>query len=755
VAVVGALIIAFDHLKESVGIAGKFETLQTRLAMVSHSMEDAKHKLEELDHFAASNALELPQVVQASMSLDKFTKGALAGKDVLKFLGDAAIYSGSSIDEVGNAVAMLYAGLKAGAPVTRAVSALEHMGVISVDTAHKVDELSQITNKGGRDFTRLWSTVVSEMSTANGAMELRMTTWEGMVSKLKIEWEDLHRVMGEPVMQALKPLVEDITHLFEGWKSNAQGFGQTIGQIIIQLQAMVRVLGTDGGFGLALRAAADTFNEMLDRGITALGMVAMDWMTRAGKALISTLEVLGTSAFWGKMGNALMEIGKTFVKSLGKDLAALWEQIKGNQPMVLSPLYKSTALMGPPQGKLGAVNQMSENATRDTKPLGFMDAYNAARWTPTKAQADYAERIKTATEEITQIEERAQNYKFPGVGAGSGSGISEGIGGAKASAAGMPSEAEVKRLKDLAADAMKVHEEFAAKGDFSKITSQLSALRDAGMLTTERLSQAHKELDTEFSQSIQRVTEMHDRGMITMEEFDKKVEDTKVNYIKAINDMANLSPFDKLMRQWADLKTQSQQMSVDIANSLSNNLTSGLTALVTGTKSAKDAFNDMAKGIILDIVQMTIKLMIQYAIQSALGMVTGKSFAPMTAASIPAGVHHTGGTVGGGGATRSVSAAAFTGAAHFRFGGVIASGERPIIAEAGEQVLTRDQAKDIKSRLNADSKPQERQRQQNVTILNVMDMRQVDEHLANNPGVLLNVMSRHAPKIRRMMNGNG
>lgn len=91
-------------------------------------------------------------------------------------------------------------------------------------------------------------------------------------------------------------------------------------------------------------------------------------------------------------------------------------------------------------------------------------------------------------------------------------------------------------------------------------------------------------------------------------------------------------------------------------------------------------------------------------------------------------------------------------ASRYNTGGKIpgmGSGERAAIVEPGETVLTKDQAADIRSRLGEKPKGEaSRTEGQGVTILNVMDMKEVERHLASNPGVLINIMSRERSRIK-------
>jgi hypothetical protein len=220
---------------------------------------------------------------------------------------------------------------------------------------------------------------------------------------------------------------------------------------------------------------------------------------------------------------------------------------------------------------------------------------------------------------------------------------------------------------------------------------------------------------------------------------------------KASEDAAkrNQTALQRLLSDWGNLRKQVDEASVGMANSLADNLTTGLVAMMDGTKSAKEAFADMAKSIVADILQITMRLMVQYAIQSALGMVVGTPSVPVA---VP--VAHDGGEVGSVRRTRAVGAGAFVGAMRYHTGGQVGlkPGEEPAILEKGETVLSKEDTAAMKKRLAGDtSQPTNQQQGQGVTIVNVVDPRQVEEYLATNPNAILNVMAKNSGTIRRML----
>lgn len=104
--------------------------------------------------------------------------------------------------------------------------------------------------------------------------------------------------------------------------------------------------------------------------------------------------------------------------------------------------------------------------------------------------------------------------------------------------------------------------------------------------------------------------------------------------------------------------------------------------------AARDAFLQFASDFLREIAQMIIR-------QAILNALQGTKLGGLL--QIPVGVAHTGRTVGNGGMQRRVSASTFAGASRFHSGGLpgLSPNEVPIIAERGEEVLAKDDPRNI------------------------------------------------------------
>ncbi len=165
-------------------------------------------------------------------------------------------------------------------------------------------------------------------------------------------------------------------------------------------------------------------------------------------------------------------------------------------------------------------------------------------------------------------------------------------------------------------------------------------------------------------------------------------------------------------------------------------------------EAARDAFLKFASDFLLQIARMIIQQAIFNALRSAFG---GTSFGSL----IGIGAAHTGGLIGSkragsGNRTRQVSPAAFAAARRMHTGGIVglSPDEVPIIAQKGEEMLTRD---DPRHMLNGGGGGEGKSSDGGTTIINTFDPEEVmDRALSTRRGakVLVNAIRGSRTEIK-------
>lgn len=142
-----------------------------------------------------------------------------------------------------------------------------------------------------------------------------------------------------------------------------------------------------------------------------------------------------------------------------------------------------------------------------------------------------------------------------------------------------------------------------------------------------------------------------------------------------------------------------EQMNEFIANSATNAFTKFAEAIANGENAAKslgDAFRQIAADILLQIGQMIVKQAIFNAVSGMFGGASGGAGGFIMKA--VGSLFHSGGVVGSGaGPSRSIPAAAWSGAPRYHEGGIagLKPGEVPAILKKGEEVLTEDNPRHV------------------------------------------------------------
>lgn len=207
-------------------MAGRLESMQVAFETLLGGTADAKARMEELRKFAADTPFQIPEVAQASRTLEMLTHGALSSGQGLRMVGDAATAAQMPIADMAMWIGRLYDGLKSGREVGESLMRLQEMAVISGDTRGKIEELQ----KSGAKGSDVWAVAATEFDKYAGSMKRGSETLEGIKSNLEDAWStaktdavkdfaehskaslgELAAVIGSPeVKEGLKELISGI-----------------------------------------------------------------------------------------------------------------------------------------------------------------------------------------------------------------------------------------------------------------------------------------------------------------------------------------------------------------------------------------------------------------------------------------------------------------------------------------------------------------------------------------------------------------
>ena len=132
-----------------------FETQTTQFKTLIGNIDEAKKHMADLKALGDTPPFSLDEFAKASRSLMVMTDGALGYKKSLELIGDAAAATGHPVEEMGQAVGRLYAFIRDGQPLSKAVAQLRNMGVVTPEVAQKLQDLQA----AGKSNAEVWAEV--------------------------------------------------------------------------------------------------------------------------------------------------------------------------------------------------------------------------------------------------------------------------------------------------------------------------------------------------------------------------------------------------------------------------------------------------------------------------------------------------------------------------------------------------------------------------------------------------------------------
>ena len=382
----------------------------------------------ELADFAAHTPFQLPGIAAASRTLESLTDGALSTGDGLRLVGDAASAQNTPIEEMAVTIGRLYSGLDSGRPVGEAMQRLQELGAISPDVRAKLEKLQAEGKKG----SEVWQVAAEELARFSGGMELQSQTWNGKISTLSDNWAQVRAEFGKPIMDALKPLLDEGIGSLESMAAKAREIGETIAYA---MRFMIEAFRQGEAWNLAKLGLTLAFQESVNflwRVLMGVFEAIPQYLVQAFKQGIMILDILTDAAFWRMVGNAFVGVMRMAVNGLlallSQGIASLLDSIPGlgdeaNWMRGLSREFERDANKGKGQA-IGAgrafidsygdriLNQISDNfsALQDAFSSGFSEAADVLDTSGVRAE------ISAASEKITaslaaQDKERAAKEK--------------------------------------------------------------------------------------------------------------------------------------------------------------------------------------------------------------------------------------------------------------------------------------------------------------------------------------------------------
>lgn len=195
-----AISKAWGAIRAALSSAFHFETQTQQFKTLIGNIDEAKAHMADLKELGDTPPFSLDEFAKASRSLMVMTEGALGYKKSLELIGDAAAATGYPIEEMGQAVGRLYAFIRDGQPLSRAVMQLRNMGVITPEVAQKLQDLQA----AGKSNAEIWAEVEAQLGRYKGAMSDTEKTGEGLMGAIKSRWDNIVRAVGHAFEDSAK-----------------------------------------------------------------------------------------------------------------------------------------------------------------------------------------------------------------------------------------------------------------------------------------------------------------------------------------------------------------------------------------------------------------------------------------------------------------------------------------------------------------------------------------------------------------------
>lgn len=243
----GSLAAALERLRMVQALTREFAALQGSVSL-------ATRRVAELIRFAASQPLfGFAEVGKASKELEILTRGAFAGEDALRVLGDSSAQSGADFNTLAGKVGDFHRELAGGEPVRATAQELAAMGVISQESAQHLAAMQE----SGAGMTQVFSALTSELAKAQGAMQGQAATVDGVTAAYEKSRAALAQKFGEPfkeaeiqrmqdataALNAMSGPVEKLSQFLNGLLSPVENVGTSIAGWLGKMGALTTIFG--------------------------------------------------------------------------------------------------------------------------------------------------------------------------------------------------------------------------------------------------------------------------------------------------------------------------------------------------------------------------------------------------------------------------------------------------------------------------------------------------------------------------------
>lgn len=312
---------AIAPLGDAIRGAADFESLNAEFSVMLGNADRAAALIGQIKGFASTTPFETEGLAQNAKTLLAFGTAGDAILPTLKMLGDVAGGSQEKLGQLTLAFAQISsAGKLQGQDLLQLINAgFNPLQEISRTTGQSMATLREEMEKGGVSAQMVEGAFQSATSAGGrffGNTAAQGRTFNGLFSTLKDTIADLYRSFGQPVMMALKPVLEQASALASALMPIAESLGQKFSEVVSTISTVALTLGKALVVGFqsgqitdilsqALSAAASIFLGALGTGFSSV--ISIVGIALKG-AFQSAVALLSDSNFWAGIGHQVQAI---------------------------------------------------------------------------------------------------------------------------------------------------------------------------------------------------------------------------------------------------------------------------------------------------------------------------------------------------------------------------------------------------------------------------------------------------------------
>jgi tape measure domain-containing protein len=322
----GALA-AIKGAKAAIGGAAELESTSMAFEVLIGDAAKAQKTLEGLRNFAASTPFEFPELADAARKLIAFGEGADTVVGALRRIGDVASGVQAPISEI----AEIYGKARVqGQLFAEDLNQLSGRGIPVIAELAKVlkmpeSAIKKLGSEGKITFPLLdqaFRNLTSQGGKFAGMMQKQSGTTLGLWSSLKDAVNEAFVAMGQPLNDAMRPVLSDAITLAAGLKPVMAEVGTLVGGAVTGIRNFIAYSQLGGGvvaeMGRRLQEAFSGLFEMAMGPIRAIGAAL-------GVVFEGLMPVFGSAAVF--LGTALEAAAGRFVAAMLEGLAEVFMEI--------------------------------------------------------------------------------------------------------------------------------------------------------------------------------------------------------------------------------------------------------------------------------------------------------------------------------------------------------------------------------------------------------------------------------------------